>query len=461
MFTVGVDVGSTSTKVVLVAGAGEVRTVRRAPTPSDPADLIRLVRNGIRAVSGGVPVAAVGIASMAETGVPLDADDTPIGALLRWDAGRGSTDADALAATFGRGALFAATGVRPAGKTPLATWAWLRRTRPAVFDRMARWAGVADLVCLALTGRLVTDHTLAGRTMAYRLPPAGADLPAGYDADLLAAVGMSPSQLPAVDPVARATGEPLTPGTPVVVAGHDHAVGAWAAGVREPGTVADSVGTAESLIRVLGAPVPRDAVAAQGMSLVRTVDGRHEALVAGSPAAGAMLDRFLAARGLDREAALASAAALPDLPTGRLALPYPSGRQCPEPDPAAPLRLPDGDDAEATRAVLEALSYQSRWMYETQRALADEPRDTGPVTVLGLGRGESDGADLWLRLKAAILPVPLRHVTAAEPVATGAALLAATRAGLLPAPTLPTEPVGAPDPRHAPAYAEFLRHARS
>lgn len=459
MFTLGVDVGSTNTKVVLVAGAGDVRAVRRAGTPSEPGALVRLVRDQIAALADGVPVAAVGVASMAETGVPLDADDRPIGPLLRWDARRGATDADWLADTYGRAALFAATGVRPAGKTPLATWAWLRRTRPAVFGRMARWAGVADLVGLALTGRLVTDHTLAGRTMAYRLPAADAGLPAGFDADLLGAVGLRPAQLPAVDPVAGALPGVLPAGTPVVVAGHDHAVGAWAAGVRGAGAVADSLGTAESLTRVLGVPVDRGSVAAQGMSLVRTVGGR-EALVAGSPAAGAAVDPFLAqlrtASGreeLDRDAVLAAAAALPARPTGLVVLPYPAGRQCPDPDPSARLRaIGTGGPVELTRALVEGLACQARWMYEVQRDLAAAA--DGPVTVLG-------GTEGWLRVKAAVSRVPLRHVTAAEPVATGAALLAAYRAGLTPEPPgLPTVSPGAPDPAYESQYRAFLRAAR-
>jgi xylulokinase len=451
--------------------------VRRAPTPADPDALVRLVRNGIAALTGGVTVAAVGIASMAETGVALDADDRPVTELLRWDARRGTADADRLAEAYGRAELFAATGVRPAGKTPLATWAWLRRARPAAFRRMARWAGVADLVCLALTGRLVTDHTLAGRTMAYRLPAASAALPPGFDADLLAAVGLRPSQLPAIDPVAPALPGVLPAGTPVVVAGHDHAVGAWASGVREAGGVADSLGTAESLVRVLGRPVDRDSVAEQGMSLVRTVGGR-EALVAGSPAAGAALDRGLADLVRDdppvpgraasspgppadtagrprRDALLAAASALPERPTGLLVLPYPAGRQCPEPDPSARLRVVGrGSPAELARALVEGLAFQARWMYEAQRDLAGAA--DGPLTVLGGG-----GTDLWPRLKAAVSPVPVRHVTAVEPVATGAALLAAYRAGLVPEPpALPAVPLGAPDPAYEAPYRAFVRAAR-
>ncbi len=314
LHALGVDVGSTNVKVVLVrigpepapvAGSGAAsRTVtevvvRSAPTPSSPDALVRAVRDLVRDALAGRPApVAVGITSMAETGAALDADGRPLTELVRWDGRRGGPDAEGLAEHLGRVELFRATGVRASAKVPLVTWAWLRRTEPHLWRRVARWGGVADLVALAMTGDLVTDHTLAGRTMAYRLPPAGVPVPDAFDADLLAEVGLAPEQLPRV---AR-PGEPAGPlvddafvaagipaGTPVVLAGHDHAVGTWAAGVRAPGDRADSIGTAEAVLTVLGGPVDRPAVAREGMSLVRTTAGTHEALLAGSPAAGAMV----------------------------------------------------------------------------------------------------------------------------------------------------------------------------
>src|SRR5699024_948057 len=124
---------------------------------------------------------------------------------------------------------------RPSGKVPLATWAHLRAADPDRWAAMARWAGAADVVALALTGRLVTDHTLAGRTMAYRLPAPGEELPADFDGELLATVGLRPAQLPEVARPGELAGRVppggrwgLDPGTPVVLAGHDHPVGSWA-----------------------------------------------------------------------------------------------------------------------------------------------------------------------------------------------------------------------------------------
>jgi sugar (pentulose or hexulose) kinase len=222
---------------------------------------------------------------------------------------------------------------------------------------------------------------------------------------------------------------------------------------------------------VLAGPVDRAAVAREGMSLVRTVTGRHEALIAGSPAAGAMLRWWLDTVLPDRTVADAvpGPAAVPPAPTGMVVLPYPHGRQAPAPDPAARVRVLDAGDRdvtaqalvpvpgtelpgtdlppEATRltvAVLEGLALQARWMLRAQAALAAGGGAVGrdaagaddawaapapPLLVLG-GAGASGSA--WMHLKAAVTGADVHVVATAEPVATGAALLAAERVGLVP-----------------------------
>lgn len=484
MLSLGIDVGSTNLKALLyelgghprMGGDSGVRHVLAAastPTPGSGAELVDGVLGLVRQVvarAGRAPD-CVGVASMAETGVPLDAQDCPLGDLVRWDGRRGSQDADRLAEALGADALFAATGVRPSAKAPLAVWAHLRRTAPDRWAALHRWAGAGDLVVLALTGRLATDHTLAGRTAAYRLPALGHGLEPRFDTDLLVAVGLRPEQLPDVVLPGELAGrvQPpgaagLRPGTPVVVAGHDHAVGAWAVGVRQPGQVADSVGTAEAVIRVVDArPDPR-CVRTAGMSLVRTVAGTHDALVAGSPSAGAMLpwwsERF--APGRDAGALLSELNRDRD-PTGLFVLPYLSGRQSPHPAPAATARLVGEPAGRSLRdlagALLDGLSLHARWMIIEQARLAGHDPGVGAVVALG-SPVRSDSP--WLWTKAAVGPAPVRAVLVPEPVAEGAALLAAVRAGLLEAPESVLGTRRVEQSRHAAydvLFAEFVAAA--
>ncbi|CAM5785342.1 FGGY-family carbohydrate kinase [Cellulomonas persica] len=517
----GIDVGTTHTKVALVdVDAPRTLACASAPTPP-PADLLALVADLTRRVLAQVPSApvpgAIGVASMAETGVPVGPDDEPRGDWLRWDGRRAGRQADELAARLGRAELFAATGVRASAKVPLATWAWLRdvasgrgaggpagaRGPTSAVDlagaaqmpsapagaigslhRGGRWAGAADLVVLGLAGRLVTDHTLAGRTMAYRLGdalPAGDGLPAGlpaaFDADLLAEVGLAPHQVPHVlrpgetVPLRRGplTEAGLLAGTPVTVAGHDHAVGAFAAGVREPGDAADSVGTTEVVCTVLTSDPDPGPVAQAGMSLVRTVRGDRPALVAGSSSAGGAVAAWLAPLAPDdeRAALLERASGVDDAlvallvgeghPAGGgsgadeafVVLPYVLGRQTPAPDASATLRAVGAvpaDPVDALRGVLLGAALQARWMLDAQAALAGRV----PAQVRALGRPMLVNP-AWAALKRWCSPAPLDVVADEEAVAAGAALLAAERAGLVgPAPALPVLPTPpddlAPDP---------------
>ncbi len=447
----GLDLGTSYVKAVCVGldpgseRPAEVLAVRRRPTPAAADDLVSAALALVGEVTADVgPVAGIGIASMAETGVPLDGRGRPLTALLRWDARR--PPSAALDVVDAR-SLFARTGVRLSPKVPLATWAWLAESRPEVRARMRCWAGAADLVALALTGRLVTDHTLAGRTGAQLLDGGG------WAKDLLDLVGLRADTLPEVagpDEVAGHAG-----GVPVVVAGHDHQVGAHACGVRAPGDTADSLGTTEVLLRVLDGDPEPEAVRSAGMSLVRTVGGGARAIVAGNGAAGSAYAAWTDAHpGSDD---------LPPGPTGLLVLPYLHGRQCPDPDPAATMRVVgDAERATAgalTKAVLEGLCLQARWMYDAQRRL-DPGAAAGPVVLLG-GPGARNGA--WTRVKSEVLPHPLHVVAQEEPVAVGAAIVAAERAGLVPrgSVALAATPVPRPpgDP-YAQAYADFVRAAR-
>jgi xylulokinase len=477
---VGIDVGTTNTKVALVeVSTAQPRSVVSAPTPP-AAGLGLTLRALLLAALDGAPAPdAVGIASMAETGVPLDRNGTPIGDWLRWDGHRGRAEADALARRLGWGALVGETGVRPSAKVPLATWAWLRVHRPDTWARMARWAGAADLVGLLLTGRLATDHTLAGRTMAYRLPgdrvpdaspdrepdASRARLPDAFDPDLLSEVGLRPEQVPDIVSAGvagwtRDRAWPLRAGTPVVVAGHDHAVGAYAAGVRRPGDVADSVGTAEAIMSIVAVPPDPVEFGRAGMSAVVTV-GQGWAILAGSSSAGAVVQWWLEHESgdLDADDLFGQALAVGG-PSDVIVLPYLFGRQTPDPAPAARLQVlgrPGHSPAELTRAMLEGLCLQARWMVAEQLRLAR----LGGVEVVVLG-GPVATNPAWTIVKSDVLPWSLRLVSAPEPVAAGAAMVAAERVGLIgAAPALEGRRAACGGHEYDRAFTRFVAAARA
>ncbi|MGW2344255.1 FGGY-family carbohydrate kinase [Streptomyces sp. NPDC001661] len=443
----GLDIGTTHVKAVLCEADGRIVGRGTAPTPygsaphTHPADALVAAALGALAQCvrefGRAPE-AIGVTGMAEAGVPLDADGCAIGPVRAWSDPAPAPHAKRLADTYGAHELHVRTGVLPSPKVPLAKWCALVEEDAALPARMRTWAGAADLVAHALTGAVGTDATFAQRTMAWD-PVECRWLP-----ELLVEAGLGVDHMPRVcgagEPVGHVTAEAagevgLRAGTPVVVAGHDHLVGAWAAGVRGPGQVADSMGTAEAVLTVTADRPDLARAAAEGMSWGRHAGGSHFIVLAGAASSGLLVewfcDRFLdGAQGASRYEEFARlVATLPATPCGPTVTPYAHGRSAPRPDPRArfavhDLRIEHGP-AHIARAILEGTAHQARWMTDTQARLCGR---AAPDSVTLLGGSTRLGA--WTALKAAVGPWPTRVCAEPEAAGLGAALLAGAAIGL-------------------------------
>ncbi|MGA8116970.1 MAG: FGGY family carbohydrate kinase, partial [Actinocatenispora sp.] len=193
----GVDIGTTHLRVGLWSADGRPAFLASRPTPYRPgfdglrgvdvlaatALVAELLGDAVDAV--GAPPVSVGIASIAEVGVPLDARQLPLAPGIPWTRAPGAAEVDGLLDRLGGAHLYRVTGLRAEPKHTLATWLWLRRRQPELLTAMHRWAGVADAVAAALTGTVSTVASLACRTLAF-------DLDRGdWSADLLAEAGLT------------------------------------------------------------------------------------------------------------------------------------------------------------------------------------------------------------------------------------------------------------------------------
>jgi len=145
--------------------ATETHLVRGGGAYHRPAELLAAVNSAIAecvAAAGGAAhkPAAIGVASMAESGVPIDRRNLPVGDMLAWHDMRPERQAAWLERQIGAAPLFARTGHRPEPKYTLPSccgcasrgpptsrdcatgpeWpSWLPSTLPASWRRMPRW----------------------------------------------------------------------------------------------------------------------------------------------------------------------------------------------------------------------------------------------------------------------------------------------------------------------------------
>lgn len=309
----GVDIGTTSTKVLVVAGDGTEVAEHRVPTRWTErsgwaeASAESLVAATLAAVEGALDAAAhvlgrtpevagLGVCGMGESGVLLGGDGAVRAPVVAWFDPRGADELAALPVEV-REAYAATTGLPVSPLSTLAKLLWLR-------DHGVRldagcWLNVPEYVAHRLGAERSAEPSLASRTGLLD-QATGTPWPAALEA-LGAGPDLLPPLLPAGTDLGRARGDLPRglAGATVVVAGHDHPAASFGAGAWGPEDLFDSCGTAESVLRVVSRPLAgeqRAALVASGLTAGSHVLEDRQ-VVAGPTRGGIVLRRVLAMLG--------------------------------------------------------------------------------------------------------------------------------------------------------------------
>ncbi len=443
----GIDIGTTHCKAGLFSADGALRSLAKRPMTTcrhtqgydyyEPEALWQTAATVIAettASSDGAKVTAVGVSSMAETGLLLDRQSgRPCTPFLPWFDMSAAEATPLLEQSGTPYERFVRTGIYPSFKCSLAKLLWLRVREAAVPER-AVWLSVADYIVYRLTGEIATDYSLAGRTYAFSLAEGE------WDGEWLAQFGLAPELFPR--PVAAGTlvgrvrpnvvaESGLAVGTAVTLAGHDHLCAAFAAGVVEPGQVFDSMGTAETLIGALPQGGLGEAAFASGLTFGRHVaGGRHYWLGGLSMSGGSVewLRGILGEPPLTYEEVTHLLPEAPAAPGNLLYFPYLAGSSSPWPAPdlrGAFIGLGQQHGrADLLQAVLEGTAYQ----IEAIRRAAEPVSGTAIERIVVAGGGTHNRA--WLQIKADVTGCEHLLLAAAEATLLGAALLAGVASGL-------------------------------
>jgi sugar (pentulose or hexulose) kinase len=426
----GLDVGTTAVKAAVIDADGRELAHGRARTPwrelptgaeMDPDALLAAALQAADEALADAPdgeLAGIGVASMAETGVLLDAGGRPAVPSIAWHDTRGREQAARLAADLGEREYMARVGLPCSELATIAKYRWMRENLPATAAGV-RWLNVGEWIVRGLGGDEAAELSLASRTGFYDLHAR-----APWDAALAwagAPAGLMPDAVPAGTSMGRVSAHALPRGRGAVltVGGHDHLAAAVGAGAAGEGDVLDSCGTAEAFVRAT-APLAPERVAQSVAGGVQVgwhaVDGRQALL--GAVNSGAALTAVLALLGVPVEERdeLEAAALIAD--PGSLDL-----RGFDE----GVLTLSGIDrhasPAAAYRAALEAVGAAGAAILDRMAAAAGGPARRLVVTG-GWATGEAARAVKEARLG------PFEHSPAIFTGARGAALAAGRAAGM-------------------------------
>ena len=412
MALVGLDVGTSAIKGVAIDEEGHVLATANAEYPlsrpqpgwaeQDPDDWWHAAED----VLGRLPEGPIGLSGQMHGLVVLDADRQVLRPAILWNDQRTAAECAEIEERVGLARLLELTGNRALTGFTAPKLLWLRRHEPELYRRIRHVLLPKDYVRLRLTGELAVDVADASGTLLFDVRRRG------WSPDVCAALEIPLEWLP-----------PAHESIEIAGAG-DQAAAALGVGIARPGPISVVLGTSGVVFSAL--PAYEHDREGRLHTFCHAVPATWHAMGVMLSAAGsaAWLRGVLAAGLAELEA---EAGQSPPGGEGLLFAPYLAGERTPHPDPDARgafVGLSVRHDRGALwRAMLEGVAYGLRDSLELLRELGARP-DSGRVS------GGGARSELWLRILASVLGLPLETTESEEGSAFGAALLAGVRAGV-------------------------------
>jgi len=421
---VGLDVGTTGVKALAVSPEGEViaRAERSYPlsTPrpgwseQDPEDWWRASEAALADL--GVEPAGIGLSGQMHGLVCLDAAERVLRPAILWNDQRTEAECTEIEERVGLERLIALTGNRALTGFTAPKLLWVRRHEPDVYARIAHVLLPKDYVRLQLTGERAIDVADASGTLLFDV--AGRR----WSREVLDALELPEAWLPVALESPEVSGR--WGGIPVAAGAGDQPAAALGVGIDRPGPVSVVLGTSGVVLAAL--PAFQADPQARVHTFCHAVPGGWQAMGVMLSAAGSLAWLRDVAGGSYDELTAEAARWEPGA-EGLTFLPYLAGERTPHADPGARgafagLSLRH-DRGALARAVLEGVAYGLRDSLDLLRGLGVEAE---------VGRVSGGGArsELWLRIVASALGIPLERTVSEEGSAYGAALLGGVAAGV-------------------------------
>jgi xylulokinase len=452
----GIDVGTTGSKAVLVGADGQViaeaanEYPMSVPRPlwaeQDPQDWWSATVASIRQVLAQAGVTSNRIAGVGLTGqmhglVLLDQAGHVLRPCIMWNDQRTALQCEAITRQVGPQRVLELVGNPILPGFTASKLLWVREHEPQIYRKIAQILLPKDYVRYRLTGAFCTDVSDASGTCLFDVGRRC------WSEKMLDALAIPRSWLPepAESPAATASvsGEAATQtgllsGTPVVAGAGDQAAQAVGTGVVGPGVISVTLGTSGVVFAAADRYQPQPA--GRLHTFCHAVPGKWHWMGVMLSAGGSFRWLRDALGQPERAQALATGQDPYDLLAcqaqtvapgceGLIFLPYLTGERTPYPDPSArgvffglTVRHTKGH---LIRAVLEGVSYGLRDSLELLRELGVEIRQ-----VRATGGGAR--SPVWLQILADVFGVEIVTVNVTQGAAYGAALLAAVGVGIFP-----------------------------
>ena len=259
-YLIGVDSGTTATKIILFNAKGEIinsscfsysLNIRDADRiEQNPDDWWDALVKGVRTVSKNIKdkkrIRALSISTQGATIVPLDKNKKPLSPAITWLDKRAKNESKELIAHFGRKYFFKRIGHKIGDWSPLTKIIKWKKERK-FYKKIFKIVQVNDYLLYHLTGKWTCDPSSAAMSLMFNLKESDWDTElldeVGIDKNILSPIMPSGTPIGNLSPLARKELE-LNKNTLVINGGHDQYCAALGAGVIHQGDCLLSCGTA-------------------------------------------------------------------------------------------------------------------------------------------------------------------------------------------------------------------------
>ena len=387
-------------------------------------DLIGLLaemveKNGVKQLD------QIAFTGQAESLVVLGKDGMPLMNAISWMDERSVEECAELEKQFSPALCEAVTGQMAVLPTwPATKIAWLRKNRPEIYSNADCYMLLKDYIVFALTGKKLSDMSIATFSFYFDI------YNKVYWKEMLDAIGVSESQLPALCEPCTVAGElteavakelNLSTATQVNVGTLDHFAGMIGTGNITPGGITLSTGTVMAMATMCGEPTPKSCGNAMHYGFLPNT----WVMLPVAESGGVSLEWFrrscMQADYDEMNATLAKRG-----PNELIFLPYLVGTNAPEFDAEANgvfwgLRQ-EHDAIDMAGAVMEGVSFVLRknCEYIARNGMK-------PTAIIATGGGAK--SPIWCQLQADITGLPVQIPAEKEAACLGAAIIAAVGDG--------------------------------
>ena len=440
MLYIGIDLGTSAVKLLLMDGEGTIRkTVSREyplffPLPGwseqDPEDWWAAVLDGVRELTadcGKSQVAGIGCGGQMHGLVALDENDRVLRPAILWNDGRTAEETEYLNTVVGKEKLSRYTAnIAFAGFTA-PKLLWMRKHEPELFERIDKIMLPKDYINYRLTGVHCTDYSDASGTLLLDVEHKC------WSGKMLDLCGVTEAQMPKLfesyevagtlkPDVAAALGLPET--VKVCAGAGDNAAAAVGTGAVGNGACNISLGTSGTIF------ISSESFGVDHHNALHSfahADGRYHLM--GCMLSAASCNKWWAEDILNTDDFTAEQAPITDDKLGRnhvFFLPYLMGERSPINDTNARgtfigLTM-DSTRADMTQAVLEGVAFAIRDSLEVARSLG---LDIKQSRICGGGAK----SPLWRKIMANVCGLELERIESEEGPGYGGAMLAAVACG--------------------------------